>query len=326
MSLPTTEDLCTIPAGVSPDGQYNFENPTTLGPAVISLGVILCTISVILTVGRVYTNRRRLLSADYFTVAALVFNIGFTAILLSSAYFGPMRTIFLQPSMYRHQWDIPLCWFTPSYFKRLYVQETFFAPVYFTSKTAIFLLYRQLFAVKKWMRYAIIGGIIFTFLLYFPNIPLAAIYSAPRVGEPWSSILTSNGPFKMITYSIVMASGSTLLDIYIFLLPLPIVARLHMPLGRRLQLIGVFGTALMGVTASALSLVYRVQLLDATDTLWPQSIVSICALVESNVAIIVGCMPGFAQLLKLHAGGSNFFKSLRSRVRDMVGDSSNNSS
>lgn len=39
-----------------------------------------------------------------------------------------------------------------------------------------------------------------------------------------------------------------------------------------------------------------------------------CSLVETNVAIIVGCMPAFAQLLKVHIGGSPAFKSLRSRL------------
>lgn len=57
-------DLCTIPAGTSPDGHYNFENPKTLGPAILAIGVTLCTISVILVIGRVHINRRKLSSAD----------------------------------------------------------------------------------------------------------------------------------------------------------------------------------------------------------------------------------------------------------------------
>lgn len=144
--------------------------------------------------------------------------------------------------MYRHQWDIPVCWFTPSYFKTLFVQECFFAPVYTTSKTAILLLYRQVFAVKKWMRVAINSGICVTFLLYFVNIPLAIVYSTPHSGG-WSSMLTSDGPMKMIPWSIVMATGSTLLDLYIFVLPLHTIIRLQMPLRRRVQLVGVFATA-----------------------------------------------------------------------------------
>lgn len=147
--------------------------------------------------------------------------------------------------MFRHQWNIPVCWYTPSYFKILFVQECFFAPVYFTSKTAIFLLYRQLFAIKRWMRISVNIGILITFILYFLNIPLAAVYSAPRLGESWSIILTSHGPEKMITWGIIMAAVSTLLDLYIFFLPIPNIVSLQMPLERRLQLVGVFATALM---------------------------------------------------------------------------------
>lgn len=147
--------------------------------------------------------------------------------------------------MYRHQWDIPVCWFTPSYFKKLFIQECFFAPVYFTSKTAIFLLYRQLFAIKKWMRNAVNVGILLTFVLYLPTIPTAAVSSAPRLGGSWSSIFTSDGPEMMITWGIVMATLSTLLDLYIFFLPLPNILRLQMPLRRRLQVAGVFATAFM---------------------------------------------------------------------------------
>lgn len=57
-------DLCTVPAGTSPDGQYNFENPETLGPTIIAIGVVLCTISVILVVGRIHVNQKKLGPAD----------------------------------------------------------------------------------------------------------------------------------------------------------------------------------------------------------------------------------------------------------------------
>lgn len=148
--------------------------------------------------------------------------------------------------MYRHQWNIPVCWFTPSYFKKLFVQECFFAPVYFTSKTAIFLLYRQLFSLKRRMRTAVNVGITLTFILYFPTIPIAAVSSAPRVGGSWSSIFASDGPQKiMIVWGVVMATLSTLLDLYIFFLPLPNIFLLQMPLRRRLKVVGVFATAFM---------------------------------------------------------------------------------
>lgn len=300
----TSVDLCTIPAGTSPDGQYNFENPKTLAPASHSVGVIFATISTSLTIGRVFINRKKLSAVDYVLLAACVINVTFTGVVLA------------QYKFHRHIWDVPVCWFTPTYFRMLYIQTTLIAPVFLTSKAAIFLLYRQLFAVHKRMNVAIYIGILINFILYLPSIPLSAIFDAPRIGGSWDSMVTS--PPKMVkVWGIFQSSITILLDLYIFFLPIPIIIQLNMPLGRRLQLVGIFATALMGVVAGVLSLAYRIQLLHTRDTLWLAAKVLICALVEANVAIIVCCLPSFAHLL--HTGGSAVFKSLRSRLLGVVG-------
>ncbi|KAI1074415.1 hypothetical protein F5B20DRAFT_563668 [Whalleya microplaca] len=302
-------DLCAIPAIESPDGKYNLENPTTLAPMTLSVGVILATISVILTLTRTYMNRRKLGSADYCALAACVINVAFTGDILAQIKYN------------RHLWDIPACWITGTYLKILYVQTTLFAPVFFTSKASIFLLYRQIFGVERHIRIAVNLGLIFSLLLYLPNIPLSAVLDAPPIGTTWDSFTTSTQSRKMIPWGIVQSSISILLDLYIFFLPLPVIVKLNMPFRRRLQVFGIFTTALMGIIASVLSLVYRVRLLHTMDATWWSTVVAVCALVETNVAIIVSCMPALAQLLKLHFGASTFFKSLRSRLLGLTGGS-----
>lgn len=49
------------------------------------------------------------------------------------------------------------------------------------------------------------------------------------------------------------------------------------------------------------------------------------SLIESNVAIIVGCMPAFSHFWKQYVGGSALLKSLRSRLRGKGSISSNTS-
>ncbi|KAF2829103.1 hypothetical protein CC86DRAFT_444281 [Ophiobolus disseminans] len=302
MSLPEGIDLCAISAGESPDGTFNFKNPPTLKPVYISVTAVLLAISVIMVSGRFYINRNKLHSADWCVVVALIFNTAFTGVVLA------------QHNYSRHLWDIPVCWFNAWYFKILFVQATFFAPVFSSSKAAIFLLYRQLFNVKKSVNNAINFGLIFTGIMYLPNIPLAAVFEAPAAGKSWQSLITETKSHKMVYWGLVQSSLAVLLDIYIFVLPLPTIAKLHMPLGRRVQIAGVFTTALIGIVASVLSLVYRVQLLDTRDATWVSTLVTLCAVIENNVAIIVSCMPALAHLLKLHIGDSRVFKSLRSRL------------
>ncbi|KAI1211124.1 uncharacterized protein F4807DRAFT_25650 [Annulohypoxylon truncatum] len=305
----TQIDLCAVPAGPSPDGEYNFENPTNLTPVITSISTILLAISVILALLRMRTNREKLHPADWWTLVAVVINIVFTGVVLAQHKFN------------RHQWDIPVCWFTGTYFRIVYVQAMLFAPVFFTSKAAIFLLYQQIFGVQRRIRIAVKIGLLCSLVLYIPNIPLSAIFVAPPRGQPWVSMLTSDAPKKMVIWGIVQSSITILLDFYIFFLPLPVILKLNMPMGRRLQLFGVFTTALMGIAASALSLAYRITLLHTTDALWPQTIVTLCAVVEVNVAIIVSCMPASAHLWKLHISRSVLFQSLRSQLLNLAGSS-----
>jgi hypothetical protein len=121
----------------------------------------------------------------------------------------------------------------------------FFAPVFSSSKAAIFLLYRQLFNVKTSVRNAVNVGLIFTGVLYIPNIPLAAIFEAPAASDSWQAMLTNTKSHKMVYWGLVQSSLTILLDIYIFVLPLPTITKLHLPLGKRVQILGVFTTALM---------------------------------------------------------------------------------
>jgi hypothetical protein len=127
----------------------------------------------------------------------------------------------------------------------LFTQQIVFSCVLFFSKGAIFLLYYQIFDVQKQMRIAIRVGMVFAGVLYFTNIPLAAILSAPHVGETWQSVLTSGRPQKDLIWGVVQATLGIVLDLYIFILPTPLILRLQLSKKRKIQILTVFTTALV---------------------------------------------------------------------------------
>lgn len=129
--------------------------------------------------------------------------------------------------------------------KILFSQQIILSFAIFFSKASIFLLFHQIFEVQKAMRIAITAGIIFSALLYFINIPTSALLSAPHVGETWASVLTSGRPQKNLIWGVVQAALSILLDLYIFILPIPVILRLHLSTKKKIQLVAVFTTALM---------------------------------------------------------------------------------
>lgn len=97
------------------------------------------------------------------------------------------------------------------------------------------------------MRLAVNIGLLVTLLVYLSNIPLAVVYAAPRPGHSWASLLetdvTNSRHFALA--GTIQSGVGTLLDFYIFFLPLPIVWHLQMTLAKRLQLAGLFSTALL---------------------------------------------------------------------------------
>ena len=95
------------------------------------------------------------------------------------------------------------------------------------------------------MKYSIWSGLICCFLLYWTSVPLDVITSAPRPGQPWT-LESVRKYYKLGTeYALIQGVFSVLLDIYIFLLPIPIVLKLKLSSKDRLSVLGIFGTAIL---------------------------------------------------------------------------------
>ncbi|KAK8043459.1 hypothetical protein PG993_005889 [Apiospora rasikravindrae] len=175
-------------------------------------------------------------------------------------------------------------------------------------------MFLQVFSVQRHTRDLIYTGLVATFLIYFPSIPLSAIFTAPRVGHSWDELVTNGSPQKLVYWGIVQGSLATVLDIYILILPLPILSKLQLPLRKRLQLAAVFATAILGVLSSIVALYFRVEELHTADLTWNQAGLGMAVVIENNVAIIVASMPAFASFMRNNVLQSQVFKSLQSRL------------
>ncbi|GFF49232.1 NADPH-dependent 1-acyldihydroxyacetone phosphate reductase [Aspergillus lentulus] len=299
-SLPPGTDLCTIPAAQPPPGRTsNFVNPPNLAAETIAVTTVTLAWATLFTTARLYTNFRKLTWADGFVVIALALSATYSGLVLDMLKYT------------RHQWDVPI----------LYAQGTLLGPVIFFAKSSIFLLCRQIFTIQKAMKYAIRFGLLFTFLLYWPGVGLESYFAAPHIGETWDDLLVNKRPEKLIYWGIVQGALSVVLDIYIFILPLPLLSKLQLPRKKRWQLLIIFSTAMMGIVASVIALVFRIQLLTTSDTTFTQSALFICVTVENNVAIIVSSMPFFAAFFRSHVLESALLKTLRSRLSSSGGHS-----
>lgn len=103
----------------------------------------------------------------------------------------------------------------------------------------------QIFDIRDGMRLAIRIGLVATVVFYLPSLPIEAYFQAPAIGESWEDVMTSGKPQKAIYWGIVQSVLGIILDLYMFVLPLPVITQLHISRTKRIQLWVVFSTALM---------------------------------------------------------------------------------
>jgi hypothetical protein len=118
-------------------------------------------------------------------------------------------------------------------------------PALFFPKAAIFLFYIQIFSSARSVKIASYVGIIMAFMAYFPGSLALPYYDAPHVGHSWDELVVSSSIHKGVPTGIAVGVASVIVDIYIFVLPLRTLARLNMPLAKRIQLISLFATAFL---------------------------------------------------------------------------------
>ena len=128
----------------------------------------------------------------------------------------------------------------------IYAAGVLNGPTLFFAKSTVFLLYLRLFTIDQKMRYSIWFGLTWNFLVYWTMAALATYFCVPRIGESWNDIETiAPRCTKDRPVGLIQGVFSVVLDLYIFILPIPIVLRLQMSLKRRLSILGIFGTALL---------------------------------------------------------------------------------
>ncbi|KAK7703607.1 hypothetical protein SLS64_008920 [Diaporthe eres] len=276
--------FCGIGSGTPPEGTTaNLIDPPTLGPAAWGITISMTVWALLFTLARVYVNFRKLKASDLNKWA-------------------------------RHIWDIPVCWMTGEFMKRLFFQAMMYGPTIYFAKSSLLLLYLQFFAVQRPMRIATWVGLVVVGICYWSGDIIEAPFLAPQPGQTWQDVAFSGRSEKISPWGLVQGPLNVLIDIYTFVLPFPILAKLKLSPRRRLELLIIFSTAFLGVVVSVVALVYRVKLVYTKDVTWAQTSVFLCIVLENNISIVVSCMPAFAVFIKQNVSETNFFRSLRSAL------------
>lgn len=111
------------------------------------------------------------------------------------------------------------------------------------AKTSIFLLLHQIFTLERGMRIAIRIGMAVICIVAIVSFVSQCLDDIPRPGQSWDDVALKFD--HMVVWSPAASILYLVLDLYMFLLPVPVVARLSWPTRKRLKALAVFSVGLL---------------------------------------------------------------------------------
>lgn len=116
----------------------------------------------------------------------------------------------------------------------------------FFIKASVLLLYRRVFSPDRQTRNLLYGGIAYLLITNGVSTILFGALCAPRNGE--SYLIRYNSPQcvdNVTNLGIANGVGNLIADIYLLVLPMPIIWKLHLSSKKKYALIGVFLTGFL---------------------------------------------------------------------------------
>lgn len=128
----------------------------------------------------------------------------------------------------------------------LLVYTLLYGPTMFFIKASVLLLYRKVFSPNRRMRFFVYTGIGYLLITNGTTTILFGALCAPRNGESYLISYTSPQCVKNVdNLSTAIAACNLIADIYLLVLPLPIIWKLQMSAKKKYALIGLFMTGFL---------------------------------------------------------------------------------
>lgn len=153
----------------------------------------------------------------------------------------------------------------------------------FFAKSSLFILYYRLFKPQKFIRYAIIFLITFSFLIHSSNMTFNAILCSPKIGHPWN-LAAGENCVRTGVFAVVLGSTNLILDIFLLILPVPVIVSMQLSVKKKVGTLAVFMAGLLwaqssqvtravwllhsAFVASIITLIFRTKFVHPTDSLW----------------------------------------------------------
>ncbi|KAI1504831.1 hypothetical protein F5X99DRAFT_371110 [Biscogniauxia marginata] len=223
-----------------------------------------------------YWHCKKLFADDYLSVVALILVASYSATssMMNSTFNSTPETV----SLIFITRLAAACIFTAT------------AAMYF-AKLPLLILFLRSFGVKKWLRYTCYTLMVITAVGFLAAALYTGVNCSPEIhtslGDPYLFRCVSATFYTTVSRN----SLSLIVDMVIFVLPLPIVTKLKLPLRKKIGLALVFLTGTFALAAGTVSLYYQAGQLASTSSNITNAMLA--TVIECCIVIIVSCAPAF---------------------------------
>ncbi|PVH97217.1 hypothetical protein DM02DRAFT_481329, partial [Periconia macrospinosa] len=181
-------------------------------------------------------------------------------------------------------------------FKYYYLSQIFYKSTITINKLAFLFLYLRIFAIKTFRRVCLTmiiiitaSGIAFIFLTIFQCKPVSKVWVKSQPGT-----CVHLGWFRW-----TWASFNLLTDILIFMIPMPVISRLHMSLSKKIGLAVVFVIGFFICLTTALRMQTLVRAVQASEQTWESCPANLWSFIEAAVGVICACLISLRKMLSI---------------------------
>ncbi|KAJ6259390.1 hypothetical protein Dda_6291 [Drechslerella dactyloides] len=266
----------------------DYEHPANRGRSLIVVEIALFSLTAIIVAGRIYTRRWIIRSFgldDWFIIPSTIFCLGLTisTCLATTGGYG------------LHIYDVPHHLRTKSLEYAWANMLLYCIAVTFT-KISILCFYLRLvpsgpFRTLTWLTMAAVVtlGVAYALMVVFYCIPVRAYWQPYEY--PDAKCLSDEAAL------ISNAAVNIVLDCWLWIMPVPVVWKVRLPLRQRVGLVAVFALGFFVCLAGALRLVYVIRTAYSYDRTWDGFSAWIWTAAESDVGIICASLPALKPLV-----------------------------
>lgn len=165
------------------------------------------------------------------------------------------------------------------------------------SKASLLMFYLQI-SPQKYFRIAIwvTIGMVATYTIVIAGLLLFACRPIRAAWDPYQML--DGDCLDTAALYIAIAIANIVSDVILFIIPIPTLWGLKMPVAQKIGAAAMFGIGSITVATSIVRMVYLPSLLGAMDIPWVAAPANVWSFVEVNLFIICGSMPTLRKFLK----------------------------